>query len=131
MTYVLDTGFFFALLTGPNAQVEKAWGQIGRGDARGVVSAVTGFELYRHRLRGILPQSPVEQLLQDLPRVCTVVPVSNFEQADRVARLSHGNGLSMADAFILEAALRHGAGRLYTSDTDFERYEGDVRIILI
>jgi predicted nucleic acid-binding protein len=37
----------------------------------------------------------------------------------------------MADAFILEAALRHGAGRLYTSDTDFERYEGDVRIILI
>lgn len=37
----------------------------------------------------------------------------------------------MADGFVLEAALRHDAGQLYTSDTDFERYEGDLRIILI
>lgn len=131
MTYALDTGFFFALLTGSDDRAENAWGQIGRDEADGVVSAVTGFELYRHRLRGSLPRNPVERLLHDLPNVCTVVPVDDFGQAERVARISHGNGLSMADAFILEAALRHEAVRLYTSDSDFQRYEGDITIILI
>lgn len=47
------------------------------------------------------------------------------------ARLAHGNELSMADAFILEAALAHGASHLYTSDTDFKRYEGKIDLVLI
>jgi predicted nucleic acid-binding protein len=37
----------------------------------------------------------------------------------------------MADAFILEAALRHAADRLYTSDRDFERYQGDIDVRLV
>jgi predicted nucleic acid-binding protein len=43
---------------------------------------------------------------------------------ERAARLSHGEGLSMADALVLRAALDERADRLYTNDRDLLDLEG-------
>jgi predicted nucleic acid-binding protein len=128
--YALDTGFFYRLLTDPEG-VQQAWEEIGAGTSEGVVSCITCFELYRHGLRGSLPRRATEALLQAVPQACTVVAIDDLGATARTARLAHGNGRSMADAFILEAALRHAADRLYTSDRDFERYQGDIDVRLV
>lgn len=133
MTYGFDTGFFYRLVSGTGGErVQNAWADLGRGEADGVLSHVVCFELYRHGLRGSLPREQTEALVTDLPSLCRVVPVGDLERCEGAARLSHGNGLSMADAFILEAALAHDADRLYTTDADFEKYEGEeIEIVLL
>lgn len=50
---------------------------------------------------------------------------------DEAARLSHGNGLSMADAMVLATALRHDADRIYTSDSDLVAYDGPIEVVNI
>lgn len=132
MIYALDTGFFYQLLSDPSdTTVQEAWAEIGRGEIEGALSCITCFELYRHGLRGSLPKEPAEVLLKDLPQVCVVVAIAGLDRCERAARLAHGNDLSMADAFILEAALACGAERLYTTDTDFADYEGDIEVVLV
>lgn len=132
MTYALDTGFFYQLLSDPSdTTVQEAWAEIGRGEIEGVLSCITCFELCRHGLRGSLPKEPIEVLLKDLPQVCVVVVIERLSRCERAARLAHGNGLSMADAFILEAALACKANQLYTTDTDFADYEGDIEVVLV
>lgn len=134
MTHGFDTGFFYRLLsgTGNSEEVQNTWGNVLRGEADGVLSHLVCFELYRHALRGALPREQTKALVKDLPHACHVVAIDELERCERTARLSHGNGLSMADAFILDAALLHGADRLYTTDSDMERYEGaEVEVVLL
>ncbi|PSR00457.1 MAG: VapC toxin family PIN domain ribonuclease [Bacteroidetes bacterium QS_9_68_14] len=134
MTYGFDTGFFYRLLDNPDAEahVREIWAEVLHGTATGVLSFLVCFELYRHGLRGSLPREQTETLVADLPKACRVTPVSSLARCERTARLAHGNGLSMADAFILEAALDHRAERIYTTDADMQRYEGDdLEIVLL
>ena len=133
MTYGFDTGFFYQLVSGTGGErVEEAWTNLGREEADGVLSYVVCFELYRHGLRGVLPREQTEALVANLPSLCRVTPVSSLARCERTARLAHGNGLSMADAFILEAALSCNANRVYTTDADMEHYEGDdIEIVLL
>ena len=132
MIYCLDTGFFHALLaSAPESDVVRAWDEIGQGEAAAVISSVVCYELRIHALRGSLPPDVVDELLSNLPLVADIVWIQDLEQTDRTARLAHGNGLSMADAFILAAAVDRDADRLYTMDADLMRYEGELDIFIV
>lgn len=49
----------------------------------------------------------------------------------QTARIAHGMGLPMADAWIA-ASLEHiGCDRLVTADTDVEAYEGDLTVVFL
>ena len=134
MTYAFDTGFFYQFLDEADEEerVSEIWAHVLQGTATGVLSYIVCFELYRHGLRGALPRTQTEALVTDLPQACRVVAVDGPERCERAARLAHGNGLSMANAFILEAALDHRADRIYTTDADMENYEGDdIEIVML
>lgn len=47
---------------------------------------------------------------------------------NRGERVAHGMGLPMADALIAASLEHAGADTLYTSDSDFEVYEGDMTV---
>lgn len=102
----------------------RVWNEVTEGRRDGAVSAVALFELNRLGLRGAVPSSFVASAQELIPLVCEVVWINNMERLQRAARLSHGNGLSMADALILAASLELGCAELYTTDPDLESYEG-------
>jgi predicted nucleic acid-binding protein len=118
MCYALDTGYFFALLDQPNATVRSAWGELRDGPASGIVAGSVLFELKRHALVGRLPSSEVDTLVTLANTAFQVVWMDSIPRADRTAGLAHGEGLSMADALVLMAALEVDATRLYTGDRD-------------
>jgi predicted nucleic acid-binding protein len=124
MHYALDTGYFFALLDQPSATVQSAWGELRDGPATGIVAGSVLFELKRHALVGRLPVSKVDTLVTLADTAFQVVWMDSIPRADRAAGLSHGEGLSMADALVLVAALEANASRLYTGDHDLLALDG-------
>jgi len=115
----LDTGFFYALRAG-DAEAVRVWDE----EAELVVSVLTLFELRRAHLR-----QNRDDLLRDVRRAVTVVPVT-APVAVRAARLAAETGMSAVGALILASLLHAGCDRIYTLDTDFERYRsGRVRIV--
>lgn len=124
MRYAFDTGYFFALLDQPNDTVRSAWGELQDGPATGIVAGIVLFELKRHALAGRLPSSSVDTLITWADTAFEVVWMDTIPRADRAAGLVHGEGLSMADALVLMAALEADAGRLYTGDSDLLGLDG-------
>jgi predicted nucleic acid-binding protein len=118
MHYAFDTGYFFALLDQPNDTVQSAWQKLREGTVTGVVAGSVLFELKRHALVGRLPSSEVDTLLTLADAAFQIVWMDSIPRADRAAGLAHGEGLSMADALVLMAALEADAPRLYTGDHD-------------
>ena len=127
-----DTGFFQRLYA-RDAQATAAWDDVRAERAVGAISCITLFELERLGLRGgVLPRDVADGLVRSLPATCRVVWLGADDGADRLhraARLAHGNGLAMADAIILASLLDAGATTVYTTDSDFERYDGPVHVV--
>jgi predicted nucleic acid-binding protein len=129
----LDSGFFFRLLAG-HPRATTAWSPVATGDAPAAVSCLTLYELDRVALRGALDRAAVDLLLSELPALCYVVWIGDAhgpELLRRAARLAHGTGLAMADALILASLLDAGAGTVYTTDSDFERYDGPATVVVL
>ena len=126
----LDTGFFFRLLSGAPRAV-SVWHAVVSGEDEAVVSCVTIYELEKAALRGALQRGVVDVLMDELPLLCRLVWLDNASRLRRSARLAHGNGLSMADASILTCLLDAGAETIYTTDSDFERYDGPVEVVVL
>lgn len=128
-----DTGFFVRLLQA-DARAVEAWVNVRAGRATGAASCITLFELDRLGLRGQVERDPAEALVAALPITCRVVWLGPEDGADRIhraVRLGQGNGLAMADAIILTSLLDAGATTVYTSDPDFERYDGPIDIVML
>ena len=126
----LDTGFFL-LLFKANEEAVAVWGGIRRGEQRGIISAITLFELTRHGLIGRTDRTRTSRFVELLPIVCRVVWIDEAEITTRAAALAHGNGLAMADAFVLDACLRAGCDTLYTTDADLLKYASGPEVILL
>ncbi len=129
----LDTGFFQRLYTGHD-QAVAAWDDVRAGRATGVVSCVSLFELERLGLRGAFPHEVADRLVQSIPAACHVVWLDAATGADRLhraARRAHGIGLAMADAIILTSLLDAEASIVYSTDGDFQRYDGPAEIVLL
>jgi predicted nucleic acid-binding protein len=121
--YGLDTGFFFALMRGDD-RPWSVWTSITDGAASGVVSTLSVYELQRNAMKGLLVREDVEAFLDDLPLLCTMHDTLSSAAAQRAARLGWGNGLSMADALILQAFLDEEVTHVLTTDHDLTVYEG-------
>lgn len=124
MRYAFDTGFFFALMHDPDRTVRGVWTDLRSRDASGIVAGVVCFELRRHALVGRLDAALVNALLDRMGTAFNLVWMDELEDAERAARLCHGEGLSMSDALVLRAALQTKADRLYTNDRDLLRLDG-------
>ena len=123
-----DTGFFRRFREGVPRAVD-AWTAVQKGSAEGVVSCVTLYELEKLGLRGVIPQADADGIIRFLPYMCRVVWLDSLAPLSRGARLAHGLGMSMADSLILSALLDAGASTIYSTDSDFDRYEGPVEIV--
>lgn len=121
--YGLDTGFFFKLFDG-DARARTVWNEIVAGDAEGIVSTITAYELSIHALKGVLVRGDVEALLEE--RSCFSV-----DDAQHAARIAWGNTLAMADVLILQRFLDAEVDCIVTTDRDLEQYEGgpDVEVL--
>jgi len=128
--YGLDTGFFFKLFDG-DARARMVWNEIVAGEAEGIVSTITAYELSINALKGVLVREDVEALLEELPVLCTVHAHLSVDDAQHAARIAWGNNLAMADVLILQSFLDAEVDRIVTTDRDFERYEGgpDVEVL--
>lgn len=124
----LDTGFFVRLLQ----EHEGAWGtwrRIVDEEDSGVVSCLSLYELAKLGLKGGLSREASQTLVAELPNVCRVVWIDEPDLLDRAARVSHGAGLSMADAVILASLLRSEVDEIHTTDRDLIRYQGGPRVV--
>ena len=128
-----DTGFFVRLLQA-DARAVSAWADVRANRAVGAASCVTLFEFDRLGLRGQVERGSAEALVAAIPLTCRVVwlgPDDGAARIRRAVRLGQGNGLAMADAIILASLLDAGATTVYTVDSDFERYDGPVDVVLL
>lgn len=125
--YGLDTGFFFRLFSGTE-RTRAVWTDIVEASAEGVVSSVSAYELQRNALKGLLVREDVEGFLEELPILCVVHDSLSMDTVRRAAHLGWGNGLSMADALILQAFLDEDASHILTTDHDLAAYEGDPKV---
>ena len=129
--YGFDTGFFRRLHDGDPRAV-SAWADLRDGDATSVVSCISLFELERLGLRGSIPKEVSERLLEAIPVTCRIAWLTDpagRELLSRAVRRAHGVGLAMADAIILTSLLDAGATVLFTTDSDFDRYDGPVPVV--
>ena len=65
----LDTGFFLLLFKADEEAV-AVWDALRRGGRRGVISAITLFELTRHGLTGRTDRARTARFVELLPIVC-------------------------------------------------------------
>jgi predicted nucleic acid-binding protein len=124
MHYAFDTGYFFALLNQPNDTIQSAWKKLREGTVTGIVAGSVLFELKRHALIGRLPLAKVNTLVTLADTAFRIEWMDSISRSDRAAGLAHGEGLSMADALVLMAALEANATRLYTGDRDLLALDG-------
>jgi len=130
MRYCFDTGYFYTYATeGLPAEHRRPLMQIADGTAIGFASAIVLYELRKLSLRGALDEDAASFIMEVVRESCTVDRSLSRATLDKAARLSYGEGLSMADAFILNTALTHEADTFYTSDEDFSSYGGSLTII--
>lgn len=132
MRFGFDTGYFVKYATGdlPHEH-RRAMQDVADGAAQGFASAIVIYELKKLGLRGVLSQEDAGWLAKTVGQACRIDRLLSDEFLDEAARLSHGNGLSMADSMVLASALTHEADRLYTSDSDLLAYEGPIDICSI
>ena len=102
-----------------------------QGEHRLVSSIICIYELKKLGLTGMVSKDAAFGVAADIPLLCEVVFLDGtaLSLVDQAAHLSHGNGLSMADALILSSVLSRGAERLYTVDSDMAKYRGNLEVI--
>ena len=126
----LDTGFFFRLVAGID-DVVSLFERIIRNEEDAAVSTVTLYELMRHGLRGSFPRATAEQLVADAAEAFRVAGTDDMAVLWRAASLSNGTGLSMADSLIAASLEHAGCSSIYTTDGDFDRYDGPMGVMKI
>jgi predicted nucleic acid-binding protein len=135
MRFGFDTGYFVKYVTGELDQKHRralqavALQAVAEGGSTGLSSAIVIYELKKLGLRGVLSKEDADWLARTVGDACEVDRHLPDDVLDEAARLSHGNGLSMADSMVLMTALRHDAGRIYTSDSDLMAYDGPIEIL--
>lgn len=128
MSIGLDTGFFVALLEAKKKALDP-WKTISESSQKeNFVSYISLYELQKSARKGAVEYDKAMVLLDAIPNVTTVVWLDT-ELLERAARLSHGNGLSMADAIILQSFLDQGCETIYTTDSDLAKYRAGSTII--
>jgi predicted nucleic acid-binding protein len=97
----------------------------------GAVSSITVYELLRHGYQGRLDRTFAEEAAQSVGIAFDRAGTDEHAVLRRAARITHGMGLPMADALIA-ASLEHvGCDTLYTGDSDFEAYDGEMEIVFL
>lgn len=125
-----DTGFFFDLWDGQE-RAHARWKSVTEGGYSAAVSSVTLFELSRHGLVGRLDRTFAETVVQRAGKAFEQARVDPVNVLSRAACITHGMGLPMADALIA-ASLEHvGTDTLYTGDSDFEAYDGEMKVVFL
>ena len=132
MRFGFDTGYFVKYATGElDEKHRRALQAVAQGGASGFASSIVIYELKKLGLRGVLEKEDAEWLASIVGDACEIDRHLPDDFLDEAARLSHGNGLSMADSMVLATALRHDAGRIYTSDSDLLAYDGPIEVLSI
>jgi len=116
----LDTGFFVELLRG-NREAVSVWKSLVAGEAEGVVSCLTLFELERLGLKKAI--NGAATLLEAIPAVCKVCWLQEPETLTRAAALSHGLGISAVDSLVLAGFLASMVQTVYTTSRRLEAYK--------
>lgn len=114
----LDTGFFVALLGG-HSEAVRVWKALIEGD-ESVTSCLTLHELRTLALKGKIPTTGAEAVLEAIPAVSRVLWLDHPDALAQAAGLTHSLGLPAMDALILAGLLEAGATVLYTTDTHTE-----------
>jgi predicted nucleic acid-binding protein len=126
----LDTSFFFALADGVPEAVSLYRDAIEEREDLSA-SSMTVFEIRRHAFRGTLDRNFADDAILVIETTFTRAGVDDLEVLDRAARIAHGMGLAAADALIA-ASLEHvGCLEFYTADSDFERFEGAMQVVML
>lgn len=125
-----DTGFFFDLRAG-NSGVQNLWRSVTERDVPAAVSSVTLFEVSRHGLVGRLDPEFTDAVVERAGVAFEQAGVDPVGVLSRAARIAHGMGMPMADALIAASLERVGCGRVHTSDSDFEDYEGSMEVVFL
>lgn len=126
----MDTGFFFAFKNGNDKAVEL-YNDILEGRQLAAVSSITLFEVRRHALRGRLDREYADDIFHAAGVGFRYAGVDSRKVLNRAARISHGMGLSMADALIAASLERVNCTSIYTKDSDFEAYHGSMEVIFL
>lgn len=71
----------------------------------------------------MLAREDIEELLEELPILCTVQEDFPVDAAKWAAHLVWGNNMAMADTLILQGFLDAGATHILTTNSDLNRYE--------
>ena len=116
-----DTGFYIELLRGHPTPID-IWKQFMEGEAEGVCSALSVYELKRLGLKGKVPEDAADALLEALPAICRVLWITEPELLKYAARLSHGLGIPTMESLILAGMLDAKCEVIYTTDSHFEAY---------
>lgn len=125
-----DTGFFFAFKEGRSEAV-RLYRDVMEQGHEAAVSTVTVFETLRHGLQGRLDRDFTEAVADAVGTAFQRAGTDRTEVLHRAARIAHGMRLSMADALIAASLEEVGCERLYTTDSDFEDYDGPMEIIFL
>jgi hypothetical protein len=75
------------------------------------------YELQRNALKGLHVREDVGAVLEELPILCIVCDTFSMDRVQRAAHLEWGNGLSMADALMLQALLDEDASHILTTES--------------
>jgi predicted nucleic acid-binding protein len=118
----LDTGYFVELLRGNEVALDL-WKDLIEGRVQACCSALSVFELQRLALMGKIDSAASDALVQAAPSLMRVMWIDNLELMDHAARLSQGLGIPSMDSLILAGLLRAGCTQIYTTDSDFQRFE--------
>jgi predicted nucleic acid-binding protein len=132
MRIAFDTGYFLQLATGTLDPTHRpAFISVADGEAVGFASGIVLYEIRKQGYKGAISPNDAEFLCGTIEDSCQIVWPDTADFMDQTARLSHGNGLSMADAMILQSALSESAQRLYTTDSDLHQYDGPIEVITL
>lgn len=126
----LDTGFFFAYKSG-NKRAVRLYRDLLEHGRDAAVSTITVFELLRHGFVGRLDRDFVEAITESIGVAFQRAGVDTEQVLHRAARIAHGMRLAMADALIAASLEAVGCETLYTSDSDFEAYDGPMEIVFL
>ena len=92
---------------------------------------ITIYELLKHGLKGSLPQRIVDVVVANSAAAFVVAGIDTVGVLDRAARISHDMGMAMAHALIAASLEAVGCDQLYTTDSDFEAYDGPMQVMYL
>ena len=129
--YVFDSSAVLSFLLGQqnSAKVVEVIKAARSGSAIIAMSAVNWGEAY-YSIYSKSPENDAEQLRQAVRKLPIVVITVDAERCERAGRIKVRHKLGYADAFAAELAVERNA-TLVTSDTDFRRVQGQIKILWV